>query len=164
MPIGAVSASIPQPAVAVGLPRLAGGRIESRQPASTPAESIDADQVAKIEDLAVLKRRVPHDSRFSRLVRLRNVRPERLPAHGLPVLLDERPIGLVAGMNEEVAVGFEAIAPRTNKLDVLVGDGLLFSLGISVRLNGLLTTAGQPIVRLRAAIQKVKHHLFVIAQ
>src|SRR6185503_14060727 len=55
----------PQLAVAVGLPNLPVVRLERGKPAAAPAVGVDANQMAKVEHLSVLERRVANYGSFS---------------------------------------------------------------------------------------------------
>lgn len=154
---------VPQLAPAIGLPNLASGGVQGSEPAASPAVGIDAEDVAQIEDLAILLRGVADDRRLAGNVDTRHHVADRMPPPVLPALIDERLIGLISAMDEEMRRRFVKVSPGADVVDVLVGNRVHFSTGIAIRLDRLSSAAEKPIIGLRLAVEIVEHHLFVIA-
>src|SRR6476620_11834967 len=97
-------------------------------------------------------------------MRLRNTMLQRLPPHLLPTLLTERTVGVIASVRKKMGTGFVIVPPRANELLVTIGDGVHLTVGVAIRFYGCGAAHLQPIIGLRFAVQKVEHHLFVIAE
>ena len=150
-------------AIAVDLPSLAAGCVQGSEPTATPAEGVDADQMAQVEDFAGLLRGVAEDSRFSGNVRPRHPQLERLPPHGLPMLLGERTIRVVISVGKKMRVGFEIIAPGADVFDVRLRN-LARAKRLPVRSHRGRAADFQPVVGLGLPVDIVEHHFFMIAQ
>ena len=120
-----------QVALLVGLPDLPCVDVQGCQPAAAVAIGVDANQVAQVEDLAGLLRRVPSDHRLARNVWA-----------GIPSRSDSqrnsqagwsihRQVGVVLRMDEDVRVGFVPIATALEERRVLGRDPC--QLGLSYR-------------------------------
>lgn len=82
-----------------------GLEFQVHQPPAPVAERIDALQVAEVQDLARLLRRVADDHDLARLVRAGGHVPQRLPPQHPGVLLGHRDVGEVVGVDEDVRPG-----------------------------------------------------------
>jgi len=80
------------------------------------------------------------------------------------MLLREPPIRLVTAMRKEVGTRFKEVAPSADEVNVGLWRWVKFTLCVAIRFDGRSTTDIQPIVWLLLAVQKVQHHLFVIAE
>ena len=79
-------------------------------------------EVAQVEDLAALLRRVADDDRLARVVRAGGHVPQRLPPEHADRLLGHRDVGEVVGVDEDVGVGLVVVEAAFEELEVLVGD------------------------------------------
>ena len=112
----------PHPPFPVRLPDLPGPHVQRRQPAAAVAVGVDALQVAEVEDLAALLRRVADDDRLARVVRAGGHVPQRLPPQHADGLLGHREVGVVVGVDEDVGVGLVVVEAAFEELEVLLGD------------------------------------------
>lgn len=144
------------------LPDATGGDVERRQPADAVAVGVDADEVAEVEDFALLVRRVTDDGGAAGEMGLGRVPLERLPAEVAPRLAIQRAAGEVVAVSKEVARPFDHIAPGTNEFDVL-GFDLANAKAFAVGVERLGAPVNEPFLNRHQAVDRVEHHLLVVA-
>ncbi len=153
----------PHLAFSIGLPYLARSRIKCREPTAATTIRIDADQIAQVQDLAILLRRMSDDRSLSGYMRPRSPVAQRVPAKCQRMLFVESPLRLVTGMDEEVGPGFEEITPSANVFDMLRRNVFGVRFG-TIRPYRCHAAHIEPVIWLRFAVYEVQHHLFMVTK
>src|SRR6185437_12279689 len=157
------SALLAQLALLVGLPDLAARDVERRQPAVVVTAGIDALEMPQVADLAIGLQRVADDGRFARTMRAGRKIAQRPPKQDVAVLLLQRQIGQVIGVDEKM-LALDVVQPAAFEKREVTRGNLVETRRRIVRAQGRQPAAGEPQPHVRLAAFRGQQHFFVIAQ